>query len=122
MCSRIILAACLSLALSSALWSQEAPSDGPTLTPKQKALKLLDSLEQNNNEVLNSLEQSQTESTEQLKRLDELKDSLKKTASYSESLEQSLGFSRTLNNVAVPVAAVALVVAVVEGIVIAVKK
>lgn len=122
MCSRIILAAFFSLVLSSALWSQDVPSDTPTLTPKEQALKLLDSLEQNNNEVLNSLDQSQTELDRLSKLSDSLKDSLKKTASYSESLEQSLNLYLMVNRVAIPVGAIAVTVAIVEAAFLLSKK
>ena len=122
MCKKVLVSVVLSLALSSACWSQDVPDGGPTLTPKQRALQLLDSLEQNNNEVLTSLDQSQTELTEQLRQLDALKDSLKKTVSYSESLEQSLLFSQMINNFALPIGGMAVVVAVVEGVMLSVRR
>lgn len=122
MCSRITLSACLSLVLSSALWSQEAPSDTSILTPKQKALQLLDSLDQNNNEADNLSNQSEEALKIVLNENEQLKDSLRKTASYSQSLEASLTFSQTLNNIGIPTLIVVTLVAIGEGIYIGVYR
>ena len=122
MCGKIILCAFFSLVSSSACWSQEVSSDTPTLTPKEQALQLLDSLEANSNDQATLTAQSQAELQTQLENSAKLKDSLKKTASYSESLERSLNLSLMVNKIAVPVGAVALLVAVVEGIYLVVHK
>jgi len=105
---RKILFCCVLFALSLGLAAQAESSINSTLTPKEQALQLLDSLDQNNNDQQILIEQSQTELQIQLANSEKLKDSLKKTASYSERLEKSLMLSQTINKIAIPAAVLAI--------------
>jgi hypothetical protein len=113
---KLICLFAFSAVLSLGLSAQEASPTNSTLTPKEQALQLLDSLEQNNNEAANLSTQSEQDLQTALNDKSKLVDSLKKTASYSERLEKSLVVSQTVNKIAIPTVIIAVTTAVLIAI------
>jgi len=108
--------------LSSALWAQELPDTQSLQTPKQKALQLLNDLDNLNNQQLQNSEDLQTQLDSSSQQVAQLKTTLKEVVSSSTDLEKSLIFSQTLNDIVVPAGGIALLAAIIEGIILVVKK
>ena len=99
---RLSLVFCiLFLALSSVAFSEDVSS---TPTPKEKALQLLNDLDNLNSQQLQNSEDLQTQLDDSKLREVQLKTTLKEVVSSSTDLEKSLAFSQMLNNFGLPIA------------------